>query len=259
MSVSRFICALSGHCRRAFPINRALSSHQHKHTRILSIEGNIGSGKTTLFNHLESLIQSETVVFLREPVDLWEAFVDEHTGLTLLQNYYANQSRYSLAFQIMVRITRLQLLEETILNNPSCQVIICERSLESDQEVFVRMLRASDKLNSLEHQVFTALCASQARVELSGVVYLDTPPDVCFERVRGRARAGEEAVSLAYLKTCGRFHEEWIARLRAKQIPILLLDGSGDFRIEGSQRKQVEERVTGFIDSFRHSASPRAT
>ena len=39
--------------------------------KIISIEGNIGSGKTTLFEKLKTDIHDPNVVFLREPVDIW--------------------------------------------------------------------------------------------------------------------------------------------------------------------------------------------
>ena len=46
--------------------------------KIISIEGNIGAGKTTLFNNLQQQNIDETIVFIREPVDIWESFKDRN-------------------------------------------------------------------------------------------------------------------------------------------------------------------------------------
>lgn len=96
--------------------------------RIISIEGNIGSGKSTLLNHMkEALKDHENVVFLKEPVDEWELIRDKD-GKTMLQKFYADQDRYSFAFQMMAYISRLALLRDTIKEHPHA-TFITERSL----------------------------------------------------------------------------------------------------------------------------------
>ena len=48
---------------------------------IISIEGNIGSGKTTIIENLEKhLAHDDTILFLREPLDVWESVKDPVTG-----------------------------------------------------------------------------------------------------------------------------------------------------------------------------------
>ena len=43
--------------------------------KIISIDGNIGSGKSTLMGNLKSYFSNNTnVVFLKEPVDEWETY-----------------------------------------------------------------------------------------------------------------------------------------------------------------------------------------
>lgn len=96
--------------------------------RIISIEGNIGSGKSTLLHHMkEALKDNEDIVFLKEPVDEWETIRDKE-GRTMLQKFYADQDRYSFAFQMMAYISRLALLKDCIRANPTA-TFITERSL----------------------------------------------------------------------------------------------------------------------------------
>ena len=56
--------------------------------KIISIDGNIGSGKSTLLNILKTqLAENENVIFLREPVDIWESIVDEN-GTNIIEKFY---------------------------------------------------------------------------------------------------------------------------------------------------------------------------
>jgi deoxyadenosine/deoxycytidine kinase len=96
--------------------------------RIISIEGNIGSGKSTLLNHLkEALKDRDDVIFLKEPVDEWESIKDKE-GKTMLQKFYADQARYSFAFQMMAYISRLALLKAAVQEHPNA-TFITERSI----------------------------------------------------------------------------------------------------------------------------------
>jgi deoxyadenosine/deoxycytidine kinase len=76
--------------------------------KIVSIEGNIGSGKSTLLENIRNFYDNNTnVIFLREPVDDWEQIKDNE-GNTMLKLFYADQEKYSFAFQMMAYISRLK-------------------------------------------------------------------------------------------------------------------------------------------------------
>jgi deoxyadenosine/deoxycytidine kinase len=80
----------------------------------LSIEGNIGSGKSTLLNNLKKAFKNDSkVVFLKEPVDEWEAIQDEK-GNTMLEKFYGNQKKYSFSFQMMAYISRLATFKKAV-------------------------------------------------------------------------------------------------------------------------------------------------
>ena len=83
---------------------------------IFSIEGNIGSGKSTLVNLLNKNILSidnKTVVFIQEPVDIWNSIKDKN-GTTILEKFYENQEKYAFSFQMMAYISRIHILKETM-------------------------------------------------------------------------------------------------------------------------------------------------
>ena len=90
------------------------SNNAYNSYEILSIEGNIGSGKSTLLENLRSHYENNPdVIFLKEPVDEWATIQDEN-GITMLEKFYKDQTKYSFAFQMMAYISRLNNLKKTV-------------------------------------------------------------------------------------------------------------------------------------------------
>ena len=82
--------------------------------QIISFDGNIGSGKSSLVNALENELQShENICFLQEPVNIWNTIRDKENK-TILENYYENQHKYAFSFQMMAYISRLHMLKEAV-------------------------------------------------------------------------------------------------------------------------------------------------
>ena len=82
--------------------------------KIVSIEGNIGSGKSTLIDILKK--SNLNYVFIPEPVSLWNEIKD-HDGTTILERYYQDPKSYAFSFQMMAYISRLNLLKTTVEKN----------------------------------------------------------------------------------------------------------------------------------------------
>ena len=65
--------------------------------RIITLEGNIGAGKSTFLDKLKTKYASRNdVLFLQEPVDTWSQI--QQNGKTLLELFYENQKKYSFQF-----------------------------------------------------------------------------------------------------------------------------------------------------------------
>ena len=127
---------------------------------IVSIEGNIGSGKSTLLAKLrETYANDANIVFLKEPVDEWEKITDEN-GVTILEKFYADQEKYSFAFQMMAYVSRLKVLRDALKNISDSQqaqkrtILITERSLYTDKLVFAKMLYDSGKIEHVNYQIY---------------------------------------------------------------------------------------------------------
>ena len=130
--------------------------------KIISIEGNIGSGKSTLLENLRKYYNDNTcVIFVKEPVDDWEKIKDKQ-GNTMLKKFYADQDKYSFAFQMMAYISRLTILRDTVKkikektnkHNTQQYIIITERSLFTDKYVFAKMLYDQGKIEDVCYQIY---------------------------------------------------------------------------------------------------------
>ena len=212
---------------------------------IVSIEGNIGSGKSTLLETLKTIFkENSNVLFLREPVDEWEKIKDKD-GNTMLQKFYANQELYSFAFQMMAYISRLTILRETVRdimnkvqihrdpNNPIDKkdkyIIITERSLYTDKFVFAKMLYDQGKIEDVMYQIYLNWFDEFAKdFPVNDIIYVNTDPTKCYERIHKRARIGEEVIPLAYLTACHDYHNAFLDETTGIKATQLVLDGNLD-------------------------------
>lgn len=219
--------------------------------RICAIEGNIGAGKTTIFEKLKGhFADSQKVVFMPEPVDIW-ATIRDASGKTILEKFYADP-KYAFSFQIMAYSTRLAMLRKTIRENPECELIICERSLEADHNIFAKMLFEGNQIEDVEYQIYELLFRdTAAEFRLDSAVYIDASPEVCFQRIGKRARAGESAIPLDYLQNCCNYYNRWLQH--TTEFPVLHINTDTDATYSADDEddcgnqwiKQVIEFVTG--------------
>jgi deoxyadenosine/deoxycytidine kinase len=199
--------------------------------KIVSIEGNIGSGKSTLLENLRNYYnENSCVVFLREPVDDWEKIKDKQ-GNTMLKKFYADQEKYSFAFQMMAYISRLKILRDIVkkikYDKSKNYIIITERSLYTDKYVFAKMLHDQGKIEDVCYQIYLNWFDEFAKdFPIDYSVYVNTDPQICYNRIHKRAREGEEVIPLAYLQECHNYHEEFLEGDRCIKTNKLILDGN---------------------------------
>ena len=196
---------------------------------ILSIDGNIGSGKSTLFNSLKKYFSEEIncngkkIVFLDEPVNDWQKIKDKN-GKNILECFYENSEKYSFSFQMLAYISRLSRLQKAVKTG-EYDVIITERCVFSDRNVFAKMLFDGGKMNEIEWQIYEEWFYNFLD-DLPNIyfIYINTDPETCLNRINKRNRPGEN-ISLDYLKDCDYYHKNWLENLGPE---IVELDGSKD-------------------------------
>ena len=213
--------------------NQSNQSNQSIDTKptynIISIEGNIGSGKSTLLESLKKEYNGvhTGVVFLDEPVESWNTIRDKE-GNTMLEKFYRDQEKYSFPFQMMAFISRLAVMKDAVKHNPGC-IFITERCLYTDKYVFAKMLHDAGKIEDVNYQIYNQWFDTFVdEFMVSHIVYVTTSPDVCHERVKTRARDGEDVIPIEYLTDCHTYHKDMMKVITTEntELPITIIDGN---------------------------------
>ena len=217
-------------------------------TTILSIEGNIGSGKSTIIDNLKEKYKNDKkeFIFLAEPVDEWETIKDEE-NITILQKFYSDQKKYSFTFQIMAYISRLNLLRKTIKENPG-KIIISERSLFTDKYVFAKMLYDSGNMESIQYQIYNKWFESFLDLApVSKMIYLKTDPKVSFERISIRNRNGEENIPFEYIENCHKYHNSMYDIIDFNK---KIIDCTNDFNKDKNYFDNISKQIIEFTKNI---------
>jgi deoxyadenosine/deoxycytidine kinase len=227
------------------------SSSQIENTTInlFVVEGNIGSGKSTLMEELKKHFKNNSnIVFLKEPVDDWEPITDEN-GITILEKFYKDSSKYGFSFQIMAFISRLNVLREEFKKNPHA-IFISERSLFTDKLVFAKMLYESGNIELINYKIYLKwFDAFVSDFSINGVIYVNTEPEICHERILKRARTGENNIPLEYLQNCHKYHVNMLDTASTECVckNQIVLNGNTDIYENKEQLNSWIEQINEFI------------
>ena len=178
---------------------------------LVSIDGNIGSGKSTTWDMLKEAYKGrDDVYFVEEPVNSWNDIKDSD-GVPILTNFYKDKKAFAFRFQMMAYISRLALLRATVRTHAgSCRVIITERSVDTDRNIFAKMLHDSGDIAHDEYAIYTMWFDEFVRdLPVAGLVYIRADPETCMQRINKRGREGE-TIPLEYIQKCHDYHEDWI-------------------------------------------------
>lgn len=186
---------------------------------LISIEGDIGAGKSTLINSLRSMYPNWH--FIPEPIETWQNLKNVD-GQNLLELFYKDKTRYSYTFQNCALLSRALNIKNTIdkwkkeceLNPARAKhnVFITERCLETDYHVFAQMLHDDECMNNVEwdlYKMWYDYVKSQS-YPLSGIIYVSTPPEICAERIKMRGRKGEDEIPIQYLENLDTYQKKWL-------------------------------------------------
>ena len=205
--------------------------------KILSIEGNIGSGKSTLVRILKE--KYPNIVFLQEPVDEWMSITDKN-GENILEKFYKDQKKYAFPFQLMAYISRIAQLQRT-----NADLIICERCVLTDRHVFAQMLYDKGMMEKIHWEIYNKWF-DHFNIRIDGHIYIKTFPFTCQKRIIERKREGER-IELTYLENCNAYHDKWLQDKKN----VLELDGELSFHEEEGIVEGWMKRINSFIGDIR--------
>ena len=166
---------------------------------IISFEGNIGSGKSSIFRYVKH--NSDTlfsknlkICFIYEPKTIVQSITDY----------------YDLSFQLNAYITRIFKLKDAIDKN--YDIIFTERSILSDKKVFGKMIRDDyDYIDENEYFKLYNKLYSQHLHYLDNMkfVYIRTKPDACPNRINKRDIA-TNYITLPYIQNYYHYYDTWL-------------------------------------------------
>jgi deoxyadenosine/deoxycytidine kinase len=168
---------------------------------LISIEGNIGAGKSSLLEEL----RARGYRTYPEPVDEWQEW---------LQRFYENKNRWAFSFQMMVLASFFQ--------QGYAVGSFVERSCISCRQVFGQLLYNQGHLSTKEWDLFKRLC-DLVTWQPNLVIYVHTPAGACLERIKERGRVGEDGIDAEYV---GRIEFQYTNMLKYFGGETATLDGT---------------------------------
>lgn len=224
----------------------------------LSLEGNIGAGKSTFLKLLAEYLPNMHP--FQEPVTQWQ---HEKADENLLDLFYHDMHRWSYTFQSYTFISRIKQyiksLQET--QKPLC---ITERSVFCDRYCFAINCYKAGFIKPVEWNIYVEWfdwLTQHFGAKPHGFVYLQTSPDICMERIHTRGRSEEKGIPQSYIEALHTRHEEWLVEKKnivkdLQDVPVLILDCDQDFledkEIQKSFVKQVEDFAARLSTSAQH-------
>ncbi|XP_061863746.1 thymidine kinase 2, mitochondrial isoform X1 [Colius striatus] len=191
---------------------------------VICVEGNIASGKTTC---LEYFAQTTSIEVLTEPVTKWRN-VRGHNILGLM---YQDASRWGITLQTYVQLTMLEQHTRPMIS----PVRMMERSIHSAKYIFVENLYRSGKMPEVDYVVLTEWfdwIQNHTDVSVDLIVYLQTSPEVCYERLKRRCREEEKIIPLEYLEAIHQLYEDWLVKHTLFEVscPVLVIGADHDMQ-----------------------------
>ena len=201
---------------------------------IISVDGNIGSGKSTFLKLLKEKYIND-FYFAKEPVDKWL----DIEGVNLLEKFYEDKERWSYTFQNYAYITRVNEIKNGIDSDK--QVIITERSPNTDKNIFAKMLVDDGYMSKFEMKLYETWF-NEFNMSQIDQIYIRTNLKNCVERIKLRNRNGESNIEPQYLQSLEKNHESWLM----SKDDVLILDGNADFKND----EEIKERYLEQFDNY---------
>ena len=197
-----------------------------KSKKIYTIEGNIGAGKTTILNIIGK--NFDDVTFVEEPVSQWQNLGGEN----LLEKFYQDPERWGFTFEFYSMLSKIKCLMKAADSEKN--IIIIERSILSNK-IFIDISKEMNKLNDLEYGMLINtynFYKQNVYPILNGIIYLNTPVDLCVQRIIQRNRGGENNLDKNYLLM---LKEKFDELSNNSTIPTLVIDGNFDLERDSNK------------------------
>jgi len=193
---------------------------------IITIDGNIGCGKSTILNYLHKKYK---LAIDLEPVEKWKVF---------LENIYNNKTNF-FNFQLRVWLDRswIQEKEDKIL-------ILMERSPFFIKNTFISSSYKNKYINESEYNILMELYNKTDNIwNCNRYIYLQSEPEKCMKRIKMRGRECEKNITLDYITELSKLHDDNYKLGIENNKDILIIN------IENKDIEEIAEIILNYINS----------
>lgn len=195
---------------------------------IITIDGNIGAGKTTILNYIHA---NHNIYVDLEPIDKWKPFLDD---------IYINKRKY-FNFQIRVWLDRSWIQEKD--NNST---IVMERSPYFIRHTFNEYMAENLNINPQESHILNELYDKTDIIWKSNYyIYIRSSPSKCLERIIKRGRENEMNIDLDYLTDIHNLHEFTYQKALEEGRNIICID------IENKDIEEIANEIISYIKTLK--------
>tara|TARA_B000000477_G_C6095238_1_gene229569 strand:- start:2234 stop:2815 length:582 start_codon:yes stop_codon:yes gene_type:complete len=190
---------------------------------IITIDGNIGSGKSSILNYLHKTLKNPVDL---EPVDSWQVY---------LNNIYNNKSNL-FNFQVRIWLDRCWIQHNTENKN-----IFVERSPYFIKNCFIELAKKNNLITDVDYNTLLDLHKKTDPLWLDNIyIYLKSTPDMCLTRIKKRNRQSENNITLEYLNDLHDLHEENVEKLK-KINKVYIIE------VEGKSISNIVSEITTLV------------
>ena len=144
------------------------------------------------------------------------------------------------------------------MNTSRVEIKLSERSIYTDYDIFGKMCYDNKNMSEIEKQIYDfwfkwllkVSSETKYKIEPDAFIYLKTSPEKSFERIQKRGREEEKEITLEYIQTLHDYHERFIEKLQANNVPVLILDGDIDNENTTSVYEEYAYEIEEFYESL---------
>ena len=193
---------------------------------IISIEGSIGTGKSTVLSQLEK----EGIYCAQEGAD------DQNRWGDILHHFYHNKKRWSFTLQIAILNDMARQYDNFMKLKED--VIIVERSPLSAL-TFVKNAIENDFLTPTEQRIYLDLHKKISWIP-DIIISLEVDPSIAFKRIQNRNRKAETEnnISMSYIRSIDSLYRQELNNWK-KMINVRKLKVKKIYRVDASYDKDT--------------------
>lgn len=180
----------------------------------ISIEGLIGSGKTTVCKEL-----FPEFVIIEENIPGWTPYLNE---------FYSNPKQGSFTLQMKVLLDLCSIPDHTI----------CERSPLTAKCIFTKFHRMKEYMTKTQFDVYNQYY-NRFGWQPDFIIYIKTDPIICLQRIQQRNRKCEVNITLEDLRLLEQLEKDLFLNI---SIPIYTINGNQEI---SKVKEDVRNVLTG--------------